>query len=84
MHALRNIGIAKRLVLIVITGALALAALALIAGISQDRLMTKAYEVARLQAGLAALNHLDTRQSELKVDAYRAALGRQGRTRGRR
>lgn len=29
--------------------------------------------VQRLEAGMAAVNHLNTRRSELKADAYRSA-----------
>src|SRR5690242_15105680 len=75
MSKLAELGIAKRLTLIVATGAVALAALAAISLTSQNRLNDQGWSVSQLQAGLAALNHLNTRQSELKVDAYRAALG---------
>ncbi|WP_433298462.1 methyl-accepting chemotaxis protein [Actinoplanes sp. CA-030573] len=76
MSRLAELGIAKRLALIVATGAVALAALAIITVVSQRQLSRQSATVAALEAGLAALNHLDTRQSELKVDAYRAALGK--------
>ena len=72
---LAELGIAKRLSLIVCTGAVLLAALAAVGLFAQNRLNEQAATVSRLEAGLAALNHLDTRQSELKVDAYRSALG---------
>ena len=75
MSRLADLGIAKRLALIVLTGAAILAAMATIALIGQSRLNRQGGTVSGLQAGLAALNHLDTRQSELKVDAYRSALG---------
>ncbi|WP_433371078.1 methyl-accepting chemotaxis protein [Actinoplanes sp. CA-142083] len=75
MSRLAELGIAKRLTLIVVTGAVALAALAIITVASQKQLSKQSATVAGLEAGLAALNHLDTRQSELKVDAYRSALG---------
>src|SRR5690349_15083533 len=72
---LAELGIAKRLALMVLTGALALGAVTTIAVVGQ-RSLTRQAEVSRsLASALAALNHLDTRQSELKVDAYRAALG---------
>jgi methyl-accepting chemotaxis protein len=70
-----ELGIAKRLTLMVATGVVALAAVMTISLVGQHRLNAQAENVRRLEAGLAALNHLDTRQSELKVDAYRAALG---------
>src|SRR3954470_24470096 len=72
---LAELGIAKRLTLMVATGAVALAAVMTISLVGQHRLNSQAETVRGLEAGLAALNHLDTRQSELKVDAYRAALG---------
>ncbi|SDT42720.1 methyl-accepting chemotaxis protein [Actinoplanes derwentensis] len=75
MGALQNIGIAKRLAAIVVGGAVALGALAAIALTSQATLSTQAEDVRKLEACLAALNHLNNRQSELKVDAYRSALG---------
>jgi methyl-accepting chemotaxis protein len=72
---LANLGIAKRLALLVFAGALALGTVTTIALVGQRDLARQAEVERRLEAGLAALNHLDTRQSELKVDAYRAALG---------
>jgi methyl-accepting chemotaxis protein len=75
MRGLQNIGTAKRLSAIVVTGAVALGAMATITLVGQDRLADQAEEMRSLEAGLAALNHLNNRQSELKVDAYRAALG---------
>ncbi|WP_436648354.1 methyl-accepting chemotaxis protein [Actinoplanes sp. URMC 104] len=56
-------------------GAVMLATLAAISLSGQNKLADQGWNVAHLQSGLAALNHLDTRQSELKVDAYRSALG---------
>jgi methyl-accepting chemotaxis protein len=70
-----QMGVARRLALVVLTGAIALAAVAAIGILSQRNLTGKADQLRRMGAGLSALNHLDTRQSELKVDAYRAALG---------
>ncbi|AEV83392.1 methyl-accepting chemotaxis protein [Actinoplanes sp. SE50] len=75
MLGLENIGLAKRLGIIVATGAVALGGIGTIALIGQESVASKANEVSRLQCGLAALNHLNNRQSELKVDAYRAAGG---------
>jgi methyl-accepting chemotaxis protein len=70
-----QMGVARRLALVVLTGALALAGVAAVGVLSQRSLTGKADELRRNGAGLSALNHLDTRQSELKVDAYRSALG---------
>ncbi len=75
MSRLAELGIAKRLGLIVLTGVLALLALAVIALLGQRDVHQQSETMLRLEAGMAALNHLDTRQSELKVNAYRAALG---------
>ncbi len=74
MSRLMEMGIAKRLTLIVLAGVLALVALATITVRGQSRLVTQSDEVRALESCLAALNHLDTRQSELKVDAYRSGL----------
>ncbi|GAA2509549.1 methyl-accepting chemotaxis protein [Winogradskya humida] len=75
MFRLSTLGVARRLVLIVIAGALALAVMAAISLAGQRDLIRQSDTVRGLEEGLAALHHLDTRQSELKVDAYRAALG---------
>jgi methyl-accepting chemotaxis protein len=75
MSRLAELGIAKRLGLIVVAGVVALLAVAVITLIGQQNLARQSNVVRTLESGLAALNHLDTRQSELKVDAYRSALG---------
>jgi methyl-accepting chemotaxis protein len=75
MSRLAQLGIATRLALIVTVSALMLIAVAVITLAGHRSMGQRSDAVQRLQAGLAALNHLDTRQSELKVDAYRAALG---------
>ncbi len=69
-----QLGVAKRLGLIVLCGTLGLLVLAVGSWVSQVQLSDQADRLRNLEAGLAALNHLDTRQSELKVDAYRSAL----------
>ncbi|MFC4071001.1 methyl-accepting chemotaxis protein [Actinoplanes subglobosus] len=75
MRAIQNIGTAKRLGVIVATGAVALGGLAAITLTSQSTLTDQAEQMRSLEACLAAINHLNNRQSELKVDAYRSALG---------
>jgi methyl-accepting chemotaxis protein len=74
MSRLTEMGIAKRLTLIVLVGVVALLAQGLIAVQGQNRVVGQADQLRALEGCLAALNHLDTRQSELKVDAYRSAL----------
>jgi methyl-accepting chemotaxis protein len=75
MFRLAELGIAKRLGAIVLAAGIALAGLTVISVLGQRAVAGQAEDTRKLEAGLAALNHLDTRQSELKVDAYRAALG---------
>ncbi|GAA4945480.1 methyl-accepting chemotaxis protein [Actinoplanes utahensis] len=75
MRGLQNIGTAKRLGAIVATGAVALGAMATITLIGQSSIRDQAEEMRALEACRAAINHLNNRQSELKVDAYRSALG---------
>ena len=75
MSRLAELGVAKRLSLIVASGVVALGALTVISTVSQGQLTDQAESVRRLESALAALNHLDTRQSELKVDMYRQLLG---------
>jgi methyl-accepting chemotaxis protein len=74
MSRLMEMGIAKRLTFIVLVGVLALVALAAITVQGQNRVVNQSDQVRALEACLGAMNHLDTRQSELKVDAYRSAL----------
>ncbi|GIF05637.1 methyl-accepting chemotaxis protein [Actinoplanes siamensis] len=75
MLGLENIGTARRLGIIVATGSLALGGMGAITMVGQERLARQGLKVNQLQCGLAALNHLNNRQSELKVDGYRAGLG---------
>jgi methyl-accepting chemotaxis protein len=75
MSRLAELGVAKRLGLIVLSGVVALLALGVVTGVGQDELVRQAVVVRELETAVAALNHLDTRESELKVDMYRAALG---------
>ena len=75
MSRIAELGVAKRLAMIVVIGAVGFVALTVIGTVGQRGLAETAEQVRRLTAGQAALNHLDTRQSELKVDAYRSALG---------
>ena len=75
MSRLAELGVAKRLGLIVTAGIVAIVAHGVAAGMGEDELVRQALEVRDLQSAVAAVNHLDTRESELKVDMYRSALG---------
>jgi methyl-accepting chemotaxis protein len=75
MSRLAEMGVAKRLALIVLTAALAIGGVLIVGVLGQNDLTNRADTLRRLESGVAALNHLDTRESELKSDAYRAALG---------
>jgi methyl-accepting chemotaxis protein len=75
MSRFMEMGIARRLGILVAAGALGIAGLWIIALTGQGKVVHEADLVRNLEVSLGALNHLDTRQSELKVDAYRAALG---------
>ncbi|MET1005093.1 MAG: methyl-accepting chemotaxis protein, partial [Propionibacteriaceae bacterium] len=74
MSRLTEMGIARRLTLIVLVGVLAMLAQGFVTVHGQNRIVAQADEVRAMESCLGALNHLDTRQSELKVDAYRSAL----------
>ncbi|GGK81234.1 methyl-accepting chemotaxis protein [Mangrovihabitans endophyticus] len=75
MSGLADLSVGKRLGLVVTIGVVMVGTLFTIMIIGQKAVVQAASDVEHLKAGLAALNHLDTRQSELKVDAYRSALG---------
>jgi methyl-accepting chemotaxis protein len=77
MSRLAEMGVAKRLALIVLTAALAIGGVLAVGMVGQAKLADQAEKLRSLEAGSGALNHLDTRESELKVDAYRAALGQE-------
>lgn len=77
MSRLAELGVAKRLALIVFVGALAVGANTTIGLLGQKSLAEKAAELRALEAAQVAIHHLETRQAELKSDAYRAALGQE-------
>jgi methyl-accepting chemotaxis protein len=69
-----DLGVAKRLTAIVLAGAFAAGA-AVAAGLSAQRTLTDGTDrLAGLERAKAALNRLDTREAELKVDAYRSVI----------
>ncbi|MFI5937923.1 methyl-accepting chemotaxis protein [Actinoplanes sp. NPDC051494] len=75
MVRLADISVTKRLSSIVATGVIVTAAVTGIGMWSQEQLTSHADTLRSYTATKAALNHLDTRESELKVDAYRATHG---------
>jgi methyl-accepting chemotaxis protein len=75
MARLSDISVAKRLGFMVAAGALTLGGVALLGITSQQRMSDEAERLRTLEAARAALNHLDTREAELKVDAFRAVIG---------
>ncbi|GAA3138925.1 hypothetical protein GCM10010466_32540 [Planomonospora alba] len=75
MIRLSDLGVAKRLGLIVAVGMLSLGTVSTIGIVSQNRLSDQAELVSALNTATGMLNHLDTREAELKVDAYLAVIG---------
>ncbi|MEU8664674.1 hypothetical protein AB0C31_49580, partial [Actinoplanes philippinensis] len=75
MPRLADLGVAQRLSSIVVTGVLVAGALTGIGLWSQDQLSDKQASLTDCTFTKAALNHLDTREAELKVDAYRSTHG---------
>ncbi|MEU4626794.1 methyl-accepting chemotaxis protein [Actinoplanes sp. NPDC023801] len=75
MPRLADLSVAQRLSSIVVTGVLVAVALTGIGLWSQEQLSAKQESLNNYTLTKAALNHLDTREAELKVDAYRAAHG---------
>ncbi|GAA3448135.1 methyl-accepting chemotaxis protein [Planomonospora venezuelensis] len=71
---LANLSVTQRLALIVVTGAVTVGAVMGIGMHSQNQLVTEAGLLRTLEQAKAALNHLDTRESELKVNAYRSVI----------
>ncbi|GAA2520837.1 methyl-accepting chemotaxis protein [Winogradskya humida] len=75
MPRLADISVAKRLSSIVAIGVIVTGTVTGIGIWSQEQLTRNSDTLRAYTATKAALNHLDTRESELKVDAYRAAHG---------
>jgi methyl-accepting chemotaxis protein len=75
MPSLTNVSLTKRLAMIAAIGILTTAAV-FANGIRTETQVSKASTaVDRMERAESALHHLNTRESELRVDAYRAALG---------
>ncbi|MEV0895967.1 methyl-accepting chemotaxis protein [Actinoplanes sp. NPDC049802] len=75
MPRLADLSVARRLSSIVVAGLLVAFALTGIGLWSQAQISRQQTILNAYTATKAALNHLDTREAELKVDAYRAAHG---------
>ncbi|MBG0833280.1 methyl-accepting chemotaxis protein [Planomonospora sp. ID67723] len=71
---LANLSVTQRLTSIAATGAVTVGAVMAIGMWSQNQLVTEAGELRTLEQAKAALNHLDTREAELKVNAYRSVI----------
>jgi methyl-accepting chemotaxis protein len=67
-------GIAQKLGVLCVAGVVAAGAAGGVGLWSQRSLEQQAERVRNLDAASSVLNHLDTRESELKVDAYRALI----------
>jgi methyl-accepting chemotaxis protein len=72
---MRNLGVARRLTLLVVVAGVTLGIVVMVGLVTQDRVADHGHAMAHLEAAESALNHLDTRESEMKADAYRSALG---------
>jgi methyl-accepting chemotaxis protein len=75
MPRLADLSVAQRLSSIVVSGVLVAGALTGIGLWSQEQLSAKQEILNSYTVTKAALNHLDTREAELKVDAYRSTHG---------
>ncbi|WP_433049902.1 methyl-accepting chemotaxis protein [Dactylosporangium sp. CS-033363] len=72
MAVFANVGIASKIGILCAAGILVSAATGTAGLIAQHRLSDQAEAVHVLDVASSRLHHLDTRESELKVDAYRA------------
>jgi methyl-accepting chemotaxis protein len=74
MPSFANLSIGRKLGTLTVAGVLSAVAIGGIGLWSQDRLTDQAERVRVLEAAGAAVHHLDTRESELKVSAHRAIV----------
>jgi methyl-accepting chemotaxis protein len=74
MAVIANLGIAQKLGALFVAGVLSASAAGGVGLWSQSGLADQAGRVSALEEASSLFNHLDTRQSELKVDAYRALI----------
>ncbi|GIH75687.1 methyl-accepting chemotaxis protein [Planobispora longispora] len=73
--ALVDLSVRQRLTLIFAAGAATVGAVVGIGMQSQSRLVDEAERLRVVEQAKGILNHLDTREAELKVNAYRAVIG---------
>jgi methyl-accepting chemotaxis protein len=74
MAVFANLGIVRKIGVLCATGVVVSAVTATAGIVSQDRLSGQAEVVRALADAGSKLRHLDTREAELKVDAYRALV----------
>ena len=74
MSGLANLAIAQKLGVLLGAGVLSLGAVGAVGIWSQNRLSDQAEVVQTLLQAEVLLHHLDTREAELKVNGYRAAV----------
>jgi methyl-accepting chemotaxis protein len=72
MAVFANLGIAQKIGVLCAAGVFVSAATGAVGIYAQNRLTDQAEQVRALESANGRLHHLDTRESELKVDAYRA------------
>ena len=71
---LRNVRVTLRLWMIFAAAAVTVTGVVAVGVDTQAALVTQAERLRTLEQAKAILNHLDTREAELKVDAYRAVI----------
>src|SRR4051812_29306120 len=72
MAVFANLGIAQKIGVLCAAGVIVSAATGAVGISAQSRLTDQAEAVRSLESANGRLHHLDTRESELKVDAYRS------------
>ncbi|WP_030177207.1 methyl-accepting chemotaxis protein [Spirillospora albida] len=74
VRSMADLTVTQRLVLIFIAAAMTVGAVVGLSVYTQGSLTDEAERLRTLEQAKAVLNHLDTREAELKVDAYRSVL----------
>jgi methyl-accepting chemotaxis protein len=72
MAVFANLGIVQKIGVLCVAGVVVSAATGAVGILAQNRMTVQADMVHTLDAASSLLHHLDTREAELKVDAYRA------------